>query len=211
MGLADEPSSLGNRDIGAFLPVHPAERGTNEGYSPPEAAVAAGYGDRSLIREGSARTRTDENGRSARAPSAHELREARRRLATLLLPQAVGRVLIVDDSEIFLRAATALVLAEEELDVVGVARSGEEAIRLLPDLKPDLVLLDAHMPGLSGIETARIIRARNPEAVVILVSSDPAGLQESACAAGAAALLDKAHLRLGTLDALWLAHMPDGR
>lgn len=125
-------------------------------------------------------------------------------------PAAV-RVLVVDDSEIFLRTATTIVSAVGGLQLVGTAASGEEAIRLLPELKPDLVLLDIHMPGLDGIETARIIHRDEPRAVVVIVSGEPAGASEAARAAGAVALLDKRDLLPGTLDALWLEHAPDAR
>jgi CheY-like chemotaxis protein len=117
-----------------------------------------------------------------------------------------ARVLVVDDSDAFLRAAASLVSAGTEVGLVGVAGSGEEAIGLLADLKPDLVLLDVKMPGLNGVETARIIRSQSPTTVVVLVSADPSFLEDTAHSAGAAALLDKAELGPGTLDALWLKH-----
>jgi two-component system chemotaxis response regulator CheB len=120
-----------------------------------------------------------------------------------------GRVLVVDDSEIFVRTAAAIVSAAGGLHLVGTAASGEEAIRLLPELKPDLVLLDIHMPGLDGIETARIIHRDEPRTVVVIVSCEPAGASEAAWAAGAIALLDKRDLVPSTLDALWLEHAPD--
>jgi CheY-like chemotaxis protein len=122
---------------------------------------------------------------------------------------APGRVLVVDDSEIFLRTAASIVSAAGELRLVGTARSGEEAIRLLPQLRPDLVLLDVHMPGLGGIETARIIRGQEPRRVVILASVEPASASDAARGAGAVALLDKRDLLPGTLDALWLEYKPD--
>ena len=74
-----------------------------------------------------------------------------------------GRVLVVDDSEIFQRVGASLVSEAQGLHLVGVAASGEEAIRLLPELKPDLVLLDIHMPGIGGLEAARVIQTREPD------------------------------------------------
>lgn len=122
--------------------------------------------------------------------------------------EAPGRVLVVDDSEIFLRTAASIVSAVDELRVVGTAASGEEAIRLLPELRPDLVLLDIHMPGLDGIETARLIHRDEPRTVVVIVSCEPAGATEAARAAGAVALLDKRDLVPSTLHALWREHAP---
>ena len=122
---------------------------------------------------------------------------------------ARGRVLVVDDSEIFLRTAASIVSTVDGLRVVGTAESGEEAIRLLPELKPDLVLLDIHMPGLDGIETAAVIHRDAPQTVVILVSCEPGGASEAARAAGAAALLDKRDLVPSRLHSLWREHGPD--
>jgi CheY-like chemotaxis protein len=89
-------------------------------------------------------------------------------------------VLVVDDSETFRAVAASLLSAAEGLRRVGEASSGEEAIRLLPELKPDLVLLDVHMPGMGGLETARVIRRESPETVVVLVSADPASVAADA-------------------------------
>ena len=119
-----------------------------------------------------------------------------------------GRVLVVDDSADFLRAAADLVKEAAEVRLVGIAFSGEEAIRLLPDLKPDLVVLDIHMSGMTGIETARIIRRDSPRTVVVLASLDTAGYEQAANSVGAAALIDKAEFRAPALDALWLNHQP---
>ena len=136
------------------------------------------------------------------AQSAQQLRRSRR--------QRTARVLAVDDSEIFLRVANSVVSATTGLRLVGTAASGEEAIRLLPERKPDLVLLDIHMPGLDGFETARIIARESPQTLVVLVSAEPEGLEAEAESAGAVALLDKLGLGPETLDDLWLKHRPPG-
>jgi chemotaxis response regulator CheB len=119
-----------------------------------------------------------------------------------------ARTLVVDDSEAFLRSAVRVVTEAKALRLAGVARSGEEAIRLLPELEPDLVLLDVHMPGLDGVQTAGTILRREPRTVVFLVSAEPAGLETAAHSAGAAALLDKRDVHPRTLDDLWLTHRP---
>jgi len=120
-----------------------------------------------------------------------------------------GRVLVVDDSEVFLRVAAFVISATSTLRLVGAVGSGQEAIRLLPQLRPDLVLLDFHMPGMDGVQTTRIIRRDEPRTVVIVISTDPDGLGDVARAAGAATTLDKRDFVPSTLDTLWLKHMPD--
>jgi two-component system chemotaxis response regulator CheB len=120
-------------------------------------------------------------------------------------------VLVADDSDVFLRAAASVISATSTLRLVGAVGSGQEAIRLLPQLRPDLVVLDFHMPGMDGIQTTRIIRRDEPRMVVIVISVDLAGLSDVARAAGAAATLCKRDFFPSTLDALWLEHMPDGR
>ncbi len=133
-----------------------------------------------------------EEARTLRAESAHQLQRA--------------RVLAVDDSKIFLRVADSVVSATTGLRLVGTAASGDEAIRLLPDLQPDLVLLDVHMPGIDGLETARLIRDLRPETVIVHVSADPEGVAAAAESVGAAAILDKVDLSPDALDELWLEH-----
>src|SRR6266513_702713 len=120
-----------------------------------------------------------------------------------------ARVLVVDDSDVFLRAAASVILATSTLRLVGAVGSGGEAIRLLPQLRPDLVLLDFRMPGMNGVQTTRIIRRDEPRTVVIVISAEPEGLSDVARAAGAAATLHKRDFGPSTLDPL--AREPDDR
>lgn len=119
----------------------------------------------------------------------------------------IGRVLVVDDSDAFLRSAAAVFVLTRELGLVGTTTSGAAAIQLMPTLRPNLVLLDIHMPGFGGIETARIIHRRYPKTVIVLVSANPEGYEAAARSVGAAALLNKADLQPRTLDKLWLKHL----
>jgi CheY-like chemotaxis protein len=119
-----------------------------------------------------------------------------------------GRVLVVDDSEIFQRVGASLVSEAQGLHLVGVATSGEEAIRLLPELKPDLVLLHIHMPGIGGLEAARVIQRESPKTVVVLVSADPGSVAIDPRSVGAADLLSKVELSPGELEELWVEHLP---
>jgi two-component system chemotaxis response regulator CheB len=121
-----------------------------------------------------------------------------------------ARVLVADDSDVFLRVAASVISATSTLRLIGTVGSGQEAIRLLPQLRPDLVLLDFQMPGMDGIQTTRVIRRNEPRMVVIVISADLTGRRDAALAAGAATTLDKRDFVPSTLDALWLKHMPDG-
>jgi CheY-like chemotaxis protein len=141
-----------------------------------------------------------EDARALTAQSAQQLRRSRKIQA--------ARVLAVDDSEIFLSVAESVVSATSGLRLVGTAASGEEALRLLPDLEPDLVMLDVHMPGIDGFETARLIRGLSPRTVIVHVSAEPQGLEAAAHSSGAVAILGKVELSPDTLDEIWLEHRP---
>jgi len=122
-----------------------------------------------------------------------------------------AQVLVADDSDVFLGVAASVISATSTLRLVGAVGSGQEAIDLVPALRPDLVLLDFRMPGMDGIQTTRIIRRDEPRTVVMVISAEPDGLSDAARAAGAVATLHKRDFVPRTLDALWLKHMPDGR
>ena len=78
-------------------------------------------------------------------------------------------VLIVDDEPetvVLLRAY----LEEEDIEVLGTASGGVQAVQLAEELSPDVVLMDLRMPGLSGVEATRRIRARDPFVQVIFLT-----------------------------------------
>ena len=68
--------------------------------------------------------------------------------------EASLKVLIADDHPLMLQGIRRALEASEDIDVVGEARCGEELLALAERRKPDLVLLDVHMPGLNGLEPA---------------------------------------------------------
>src|SRR5215472_14365399 len=81
------------------------------------------------------------------------------------------RVLIVDDLEPFRRAARAVVQATAGFEVAGEAVSGEESLEAARELRPDLILMDVNLPGISGVEATRRIRGAFPRTVVLLLST----------------------------------------
>jgi two-component system invasion response regulator UvrY len=97
------------------------------------------------------------------------------------------RVLVVDDSVVCQHALCAVVTATPGFEAVGVASSGREALDLVPVAEAQLVLLDVHMPGLDGLETARRIRRRHPDVGVVLISASSA----ASASDGAPAIEDK--------------------
>ena len=80
------------------------------------------------------------------------------------------RCVIVDDNSLFLEGAVDL-LTREGLDVVGVASDGAEAIRLVTELRPDVMLVDIDLGDEDGFELAQRVHAISPASKVILVST----------------------------------------
>jgi signal transduction histidine kinase len=80
------------------------------------------------------------------------------------------RVLVVDDNDGF-RESLVFLLSGEDLEVIGQARSGSEAIEMVRQLSPDVVLMDVRMPEMDGIETTRRLKASRPALGVVALSS----------------------------------------
>ena len=80
------------------------------------------------------------------------------------------RLLLVDDHEIVRAGIRMLFLAEEDMEIVGEVGSGDEAIAAVQELKPDVVIMDVAMPGMSGIEATRQIKKANPATVVLALT-----------------------------------------
>ncbi|NOU14719.1 MAG: response regulator, partial [Methylococcaceae bacterium] len=79
-------------------------------------------------------------------------------------------VLLVDDHELVRTGIEALLNTAEDIVVVGVAKSGEEAIEAMNKLTTDVVLMDVNMPGIGGQEACRRILQQNPTVKIIAVS-----------------------------------------
>lgn len=83
----------------------------------------------------------------------------------------VASVLIADDQTLFRSGLAALLDKDPRVKVVGEAANGEEAVRMVDELKPDLVLMDLKMPVMEGVEATRLINGKHPEVAVIILSS----------------------------------------
>ena len=102
------------------------------------------------------------------------------------------RVLLVDDHAVVRSGLGAFLLAFDDLELVGEASGGEEAVRLCPQVRPDVVLMDLVMPGMDGAAATRAIRERCPHIQVIaLTSFKEKELVQGALEAGAIGYLIK--------------------
>ena len=81
------------------------------------------------------------------------------------------RILIVDDHPIMRMGIAALISSSHAMLSVGQAGSGEEAIEMHAACKPDVTLIDLRLPGISGVETIRRIRSKNPNARFIVLTT----------------------------------------
>lgn len=80
------------------------------------------------------------------------------------------RVLLVDDHTLFRSGIKALLQRQEGFEVVGEAGDGLEGVKRAQQLKPDVVLLDLHMPGLSGREAVQLISSDSPDTKVVMLT-----------------------------------------
>jgi len=85
------------------------------------------------------------------------------------------RVLVVDDSEVVRTKMRTLLQDDRDLELVGEAADGESGVAMAVDLRPDLVIMDLRMPGMSGIKATWELGSRAPECsvLVLTVSDDP--------------------------------------
>lgn len=84
----------------------------------------------------------------------------------------MSKIIIVDDHPVFLIGLKTLLMQCEGLDVVATASDGEEALRKVAELKPDIVLLDVIMPKKNGIEVTEVIKQTMPDTRILILSNE---------------------------------------
>ncbi len=96
------------------------------------------------------------------------------------------RVLLVDDHEIARKGIRSVLTTDAGLDIVSEAVDGEEAVKRSEELRPDIILLDITLPGISGIQAARQIRVISPDSRIIFLSQhDSIQIAKDALSVGA--------------------------
>ena len=113
------------------------------------------------------------------------------------------RVLLVDDQPLMLVGLAILIGDTDDLEVVGEAGDGREAMRLVRELRPDVVVMDIRMPGMDGIEATRQATAEpDPPKVLVLTTFDDDEYVYGALRAGASGFLLKSMALDAILDAI---------
>jgi len=103
----------------------------------------------------------------------------------------IVRVLIVDDHPVTRDGLRSALAEASDIEIVGEAASGEEAIAAAKELEPDLVLMDVQMPGMDGLEAAKSIRDGLPETKIILFTVEETAAVAPAMQAGISGYLLK--------------------
>ena len=117
------------------------------------------------------------------------------------------RVLSVDDHDLLRDGIRMSLLTSTGIELVGEARSGEDALRLCAELQPDVVLMDVQLPRMNGVEATRVIREAHPNVQVLVYTSFVEdSLVQEAIQAGAVGYLSKASSRGELTDAIRSAH-----
>lgn len=102
------------------------------------------------------------------------------------------RVLVVDDHPMILEGTQALLRRSPNIEVVGAATSGKEAVQMVEELQPEVLLLDVRLPDMNGVEVARTVRTTFPDvAVLVLTGYDDTGMLRSMLQLGVPGYLRK--------------------
>ena len=117
------------------------------------------------------------------------------------------RVLAVDDHPLLREGIAALISTEEDMELIGEASNGREALDLFRICHPDVTLMDLQMPEMNGIDAIGAIRSEFPDARIIVLTTQPGDVQVfRALKAGARAYLSKVMLRKELLDTIRAVH-----
>ena len=117
------------------------------------------------------------------------------------------RVLAVDDHPLLREGIAALIATEEDMELIGEASNGREALDLFRKCHADVILMDLQMPEMNGIDAIGAIRSEFPDARIIVLTTQPGDVQVfRALKAGARAYLSKVMLRRELLDTIRAVH-----
>ena len=112
-------------------------------------------------------------------------------------------VLLVDDHALVRKGFRRMLEDDAAISVVGESSDGEDAVRLAVGLKPKVIVMDCALPGLSGIDATRRIRAKMPDAIVLMLSMHSEDtLVRQALEAGARGYILKSALELDLVNAI---------
>jgi DNA-binding NarL/FixJ family response regulator len=119
-------------------------------------------------------------------------------------------MMLVDDQPHFRRALLEMIGAMPDFEIVSECSSGEQSLREVDAINPNLILMDVRMPGMGGLEATRRITERYPDIVVVLISAEDADacMPDGAHPCGAAAFVQKQDLRPSRVAELWSQHRP---
>ena len=102
------------------------------------------------------------------------------------------RTLLVDDNRPFLILARHLLASFTEIEIVGEAYDGEEAVRIAERTRPDLIIMDLAMPRMGGLQATRLIKAQDAPPVIVIASHyDDAAHREFVAQVGAEGFINK--------------------
>ena len=105
------------------------------------------------------------------------------------------RTIVVDDSPRFLRTVCSFLSQYKIVDVIATANCGSEALLAVDSLRPDLILMDFHMPFLNGLKTMAEIRRRFPATRIVIVTGyDSPELRQASLESGALAFIPKLYV-----------------
>jgi DNA-binding NarL/FixJ family response regulator len=119
----------------------------------------------------------------------------------------VIRILTADDHPLLRDGIAALIGIEDDMELIGEACNGREALDLFRKRQPDITLMDLQMPEMNGLDAIAAIRGEFPEARIIVLTTHPGDVQVSrALRAGARAYLMKGELRKELLETIRAVH-----
>src|ERR1700746_3987814 len=118
-------------------------------------------------------------------------------------PQSSTRILVVDDHQPFRQFVVSMLEDQPELQIIGEAQDGLEAVQKAGQLKPELIVLDIGLPKLNGLDAARQICKLLPDSKILFVSQESSAdiMQEALCT-GAMGYVVKVDARTELLDAI---------